>query len=371
MAGLDIKSRKTVLLAEAYSEVKSCLYITRLARQQDIPVEINIFGNADLYRFLKMVNETTFNKAVSIRFHDIYPTVSTNASVLKRIWRYIMDIIGRRSYYRRIYQENLSGLKDSDIYFFTRYMSPYNYYFLKRLGNSNRITYVCTLDYPNLKREKRIGSIYDLLSLWKLKATYGCGITYVRLPHAKLEYLPDHFIDTYVTQTFNLEQTDNLLKKFDFNEFRVFDSSRFLVMYFDQPLVTSGRIADTALFRRELDTVFSILKRYFPDDRIALKYHPVSHTDKSFIQVGEVIDDSLPAEVLYHPNIKVYLSFSSSALANVEQGLAVSLLDLITFKDKEAKRFIKETLIGRSRSRILFPQTPAELEKIIAATAGK
>jgi hypothetical protein len=370
MAGLDINAREVVLLTESYSEVKSCLYIIRQAREQEIPVKLFIFGNPDLHRFFNQLNETIFENKISIQYYDVFPSAQPHGGLLKRIGYYLKDTCRRKAYYRRISHRHFAALSGAAVFFFTRYMSPYNYYFLNRLSGKNEITYICTLDYPDLVEKYHPGNILELLSLWKLKVTYGHGITYARFPHAKFEYLPDKFIAGKTDHTFSLEATDNLLKDFNFEEFRVFDSRQFQVLYFDQPLITSGRIADTAVFRRELDAIFTILNKHFSDDKIGLKYHPVSHTDKSFIKTGVILDDSLPAETLYHPNIKLYLSFCSSALANVEKGLTVSLLDLITFEDETAKGFIRETLIRRSRSAILFPQTLAELERIIAGAAG-
>ena len=370
MAGLDINAREVVLLTEAYSEVKSCLYIIRQAHEREIAVNLFVFGNPDLYHFFSQLNETIFENKISIQYYDVFPSAQPRGNLVKRIGHYLKDTCRRRLYYRRIYHRHLAALNGAAVFFFTRYMSPYNYYFLNRLSGKNEITYICTLDYPGLVEKYHPGSVLDLLSLWKLKITYGRGITYARLPHAKFEYLPDEFIAGKTDHTFSLEATDSLLKDFNLEEFKIFDSRQFQVLYFDQPLITSGRIADTAVFRRELDAIFAILNKHFSDDKIGLKYHPISHTDKSFIKAGVILDDSLPAEMLYHPNIKLYLSFCSSALANVEKGLAVSLLDLISFEDETAKSFIRETLIRRSRSAILFPQTLAELERIIADAAG-
>jgi len=370
MAGLDINAREVLLLSEAYSEVRSCLHIARLARDKRIPVSIFVFGNPDLYRFFGQVNKVVFNNELNIHYYELFRQGVLAGGIFNRLVYYLKDTFLRRAYYWRIHRDHFANVSGGAVYFFTRYMSPYNYYFLSRLSRKNEITYVCTLDYPGQVKRYIPHNPCDLLSLLKLKATYGCGITYAQFPHARFEYLPDWFILKKVDRAFSLEETDELLRDFSFEEFRIFDSSAYHVIYFDQPLIESGRIADDAVFRRELDDIFTVLGKYFPGRKIALKYHPVSHTNKSFIKTGEILDDSLPAEMLYRPNIKLYLSFSSGALANVEEGLAVSLLNLVTFKDEAARQFIKETLIQRSRSAILFPQTLAELESIIASAAG-
>jgi hypothetical protein len=67
----------------------------------------------------------------------------------------------------------------------------------------------------------------------------------------------------------------------------------------------------------------------------------------------------------------MYLGISSMALANVEKGLAVSLIDIMSFKDDTIREQLKKSLIQWSRSKILFPQSTEEFERILVGIRGK
>jgi len=152
----------------------------------------------------------------------------------------------------------------------------------------------------------------------------------------------------------------------DLSRFKeIFDVGKYSVIYFHQDLLQEGYISNGDTFRRELAEIFNILSKYFPENRVARKYHPCYPGDKSMVTYGEVIEDFIPGEFLHNDNVKMYLSLFSCALANVERGLAVSIADLITFRDDETREQLKEMVIGMSRSEILFPKSLDEFEEIL------
>ena len=106
--------------------------------------------------------------------------------------------------------------------------------------------------------------------------------------------------------------------------------------------------------------------KYFPENEVALKYHPGSGESETALPFGTRLPDFIPAEFLYSDKVKMYLGISSMALANVERGLAVSLIDLISFKDDKTRKQLKNVLIQWSHSEILFPQSLDEFERIVA-----
>ena len=59
------------------------------------------------------------------------------------------------------------------------------------------------------------------------------------------------------------------------------------------------------------------------------------------------------------------MGISTQALANVEKGVAVSLIDLIGFKNDIIGARLKKALIDWSRTEIRFPKSLDEFEKII------
>ncbi|MBW1672884.1 MAG: hypothetical protein JRJ45_04425, partial [Deltaproteobacteria bacterium] len=145
----------------------------------------------------------------------------------------------------------------------------------------------------------------------------------------------------------------------------IFDTGKYSVIYFHQDLLLEGYISNGDTFRRELAEIFNILSKYFPENRVALKYHPCYPGDKTMVTYGEAMEDFIPGELLHNDNVKMYLSLFSYALANVRKGLAVSIANLITLRDDETREQLKEMVIGISRSEILFPKSLDEFEEIL------
>jgi len=61
----------------------------------------------------------------------------------------------------------------------------------------------------------------------------------------------------------------------------------------------------------------------------------------------------------------MYLGINSLAIANVEKGVAVSLMELVTFKNDAVKEGLMDILIKTSRSKVLFPKSLEEFEQIL------
>ncbi|MGH9341677.1 MAG: hypothetical protein ACRD1R_19345, partial [Acidobacteriota bacterium] len=138
---------------------------------------------------------------------------------------------------------------------------------------------------------------------------------------------------------------------------------------FDQPLVLTGRVHE-AEFREDIAAIFGVIKEYVPESKVGLKYHPGMHSDEKYIDYGRVLPKHLPGEAFYSSGVKLYVSFSSGAITRAKSGTILSLLDLIRFKDEEAKEYIRERLISRSQSPILFPKDLGELREILASVVS-
>ena len=107
------------------------------------------------------------------------------------------------------------------------------------------------------------------------------------------------------------------------------------------------------------------LSKYFSEDEIAFKCHPGSSNDNGLIKIGTELPSFVPAEMLYSDNVKMYLTVSSYSIVNVEKGLAVSLVNLISFKDDITRSNRKQILIQNKKSKILFPESLDEFERIL------
>ena len=87
--------------------------------------------------------------------------------------------------------------------------------------------------------------------------------------------------------------------------------------------------------------------------------------------MGAELPIYIPAEFLYSDRVQLYLGISSSAIANVRGGQAISLLELISFKDESVRERFKQRLVQTSRTKILFPSSLDELERMIISITGR
>jgi len=260
----------------------------------------------------------------------------------------------------------LAKLKDAEVHFFARIANPVTFYMVQRLAKENKLVYMYYAPYPEQAEKYSPRNIVEFLNLFRMKLLYGCDIALGKLRYTKgFPYIPDNYLDKKVDTVINYEKRYELMKGFNLNKFKIFDIGNYSVIYFDQPLVESGRIIDAQTYQRELDEIFAVLGKHFKDEEIAYKYHPNSSGYKVKISIGRLLPEFIPAECCYNDRVKIYLSTVSCSIANVEKGTAISLVNLITFQSEELKENLKETLIRRSRSQIIFPKTLDEFEGML------
>lgn len=369
--------KKVVIFCQSYGEIENCLYVAKHNREGNNSVTIVIPGHRDLFTFLKKINETAFHDTINIIYLDMFrPKVEkTRDTPISWAYHAFINMIKERRHNGELHDKYLAGLRGTEIYFFTRFAVPYNLYFLRKLHKNNKLVYMHIARKRTFQElDKGFGeglsrfkpqNILDLLRLIRLKIVYGLDMTLIQIRLNRVEYLPDRFMEKEVDRIISEEESRELLQDFDYKEFKVFDAGNFSIMYFDQRYFYRDELVDADTFKREIDEVFNILRKYFTDEEIAVKYHPGDYTDKTMINIGTVVDSYIPAEFLYNDNVKMYLSFTSGSLGNVEKGLAVSLIDVITYKTEEIREQLREAIIRKSHSDILFPKSLEEFEKIV------
>jgi hypothetical protein len=361
---------RIVIFCENYGEIKRTLYlVTHNCR--DCPISIVIPGNHDLFKFFQVINERVFNNTINLIYLERYLPRRAEAKGINKIFHVLPDIIRERRYLGGIFDQYFAQLQGCEVFFSSRGFNCYSFYLIKKLCKRNRLVYISTIPPQVPPMQKYIPTNFtDLASLIILKLTYGWDITLGKFPHLKgFAYVPDKFIKEKVGRVIDWKEMNEMMKNFDFSQFRIFDTDNYSIIYFDDGLIEGGYVRDREVFRRELSEIFNILAKYFPEKEIARKYHPGYGSDKTLIKIGDVLSDFIPAELLYNDNVKMYLSAFSFSLANVEKGLAVSLADLITLKDEETKNQLRQILITMSKSKILFPKSLDEFERIVSEVA--
>jgi hypothetical protein len=358
-----------------YGNIPSALYLAN-QHYSDGAVTLVVIGNHDLFQFFQAINERVFHSAVNLIYLEPFRACRAAVAGVKKAFYIIPDIVRERRYLKHAWDEQFAKLKGWEVFFFSRSFSGHTYYFLDKLSRMNRLTYMPYTPYtsPDLMNSPYTpASIIDLVQLLLLKMIFGGGMVLGKYPRTNpyvkgFPLMSDRFMQKKVARVISSEERSEMLKAFDLNRFKVFDAANYSVIYFDDGLVGSnyaGGSLDKDTFGREMAQIFGILTKYFPEAEIARKYHPGYHSDQSIIATGTVLPDFIPAEFLYNDNTRMYLSICSFSIANVEKGLAVSIIDLISFPSEELRNQLKENLIRASRSKILFPKTLHEFESIV------
>ena len=353
-----------VICADGYPRIKNALYIIT-HNYPKRPITIIIPGNPDLFKFFNLINEKLFHNDINlIYFEPFYPDPRrVKASGLNKIFHVLSDIIRERRYLKETFDEYLAGIEGRELFFLDRGFTQFS--LVKKLGKRNRLVYISSYQTQVAPRQYTPTNIVDLAKLIILKLTYGRGIALGKSFHRKdrFPHMSDKFMEREFDRVIDGEERDEMLKDFRLSQFKIFDTGKYSIIYFFDDV--GGYTADENTFRREFTEIFNILSKYFPESEIARKYHPGYRSDGTSIKTGDVLPDYIPAELLYDDNVKIYLGACSSAMANVEKGLVVSLLDLISFGNEQTREQLKEILLRTARSKILYPKSLDEFEEIL------
>ncbi len=352
-----------VICADSYLQYKNALYIAT-HNYQKRPITILIPGNPDLLKFFTTINERLFHNALNlVYFEPFHPDPRrAKTSGLNKIFYVLSDIIREREYLKETFDKYLAGVEGREVFFLDRGFMQFS--LAKKLGERNRLVYISSYNTQVAPRQYTPTNIVDLAKLIIFKLTYGREIAICKTHHKEgFPYMPDRFMEKEFDRVIGGEERDEMLKDFELCQFKIFDTGRYSVIYFVDNL--NDYESDRNALRRELAEIFNTLKKYFPEKEIAVKYHPGYLSDNTMIEIGHVIPDFIPAELLYDDNVKMYLGACSAAISNVEKGLAVSILDLISFGNKQTREQLKEILLRTGLSKILFPKSLDEFEEIL------
>ncbi|MFC2070309.1 hypothetical protein ACFLTB_03965 [Chloroflexota bacterium] len=358
--------KEVVIVTDAYPRIRNAMYIA-MQNYHTYPVNILIHGNNDLLNFFKLANKKLFNNEINLIFFDYFLTdpIRVTAKGLKKIFYILPDMLREKRYLREVYKKYFSQFEGCEVYVLSRgYM---DFYVAKKLRRKNRIVYISSYPTEVTPVQYTPASIIDIIKLIIAKLVYGGGITLGKLPHRKgFPHISDGFMKKEIDVVISDAERDEMMKDFILHKIKLFDVANYSVMYFPQSLMDSEYIGDKATYRREIVEIFGIISKYFPENEIASKYHPgYPESEKTIVRIGDILPDYIPAEFLYDDSIKMYLGAISSAISNVENGLVVSIMDLISLKSDEDRKALKQILVDMSHSEILFPKSLDELEEIL------
>lgn len=356
-----------VIFVGSYLQYKNALYIAT-QNYQKRTITIIILGNSSLHDFFSAINQRIFQNSINLKFFDYFRTDPrrVKAKGLNRVFYVLSDIIKERRYLKDTFYRYIAGIRESEIYLLDR--GALQFFLANKLSKKNRLVYFSSYPTNVAPKHSAVKSIDNLVRLIIYKLTYGCDIALGEVAYRKgIPHMPDKFLKQKVARVIYEEERDGMLQGFDMNQFKVFDVGKYSVIYLDDNLINSDFIADKNVFRKEITGIFDLVSKYYPENEIARKYHAGYNYDKTVITLGDVLPDYIPAELLYNDNIKMYLGDSTTALANVEKGLAVSILRLISFKDEQTREELAGVLQPIARSKLLFPKSLEEFEGILVS----
>lgn len=219
----------------------------------------------------------------------------------------------------------------------------------------------------------KLKTFKDHIRLLRLKLIYGHELSLICVIIANGTYISDLFMQNYVNDVIEQKESQKLIKSLNYNRFNIFNKYKYRLIYFDQGYIGRDDVINSQLFKKRMKTIFKVIKKYFNNDEIGIKYHPGDNSAKNWHNVGMEIDRSIPAEYLYNKRVNIYLSFSSGSIGNIgkyknEKGVVVSLVDYIFNKNEARRTKTKKAILDKSYSKIMFPKSIQEFEKIVVNT---
>jgi hypothetical protein len=351
---------KSIILCENYLQIKYVLRLVQL--HPDDQKDIVILGFLDLFQFFKIINDKCFSNSLNIIYLERFESSRAKIHGIKKLSHIIPDVLRERRYLKSVYTRHFKGCNNTRIYFFAQGFSGLKMYLLNKLKRNNQLTFIPP--EPPVESQTRPKNLTELISLCIQKAIYGNFVTLGKQTYYRgFLYLPDKFMGKYV-QALSYDEKYEMMKEFDYNEYRIFDeAAQYSAIYYDDGLIGVNWVAEDS-FKKEVKEAFDILLKYIPEKEVAIKYHP-GFSGTPLPIPGAILPQYIPAELLINDNIKLTLGIFTWSIANVEKGLTISLADLITFKDDRDKSEIKKAFIKGSKTKVLFPQSIQELDRIL------
>ena len=357
--------RKIAIFCESYGTISTTLHLATQYVQENTPVTIIIPFFPDLFQFITEINERVFNDSLNVIYLQPKPERRQTSGILKKIVRLSIGLLDERAHLKRLFHHQLGEIIGYEIFFSSRYNGAL-IYFLKRLSRNNSIVYIDSFP-PGREISKPFipFKFHDLLLMISARFVYGPDPVMIKFPFTDgYIYMPDRFIEKHAKRVIGFEEREEMVSSLDMKRFQVFDTGSYAVIYFSHRL-GSDTIPDQEVLKEEIGEIFKVVNKYFPKEEIATKHHPGHVNDEDVMKIGHQLEAYIPAEFFLGKQTKMYLSFWSLSIAHVEEGLAVSLMDLITLVSEEIREQYRVYLLSHSKSEILFPKTLHEFEKII------
>jgi len=357
-------AKLVLILAQSYPHVKNVLYLIDLYINDSAEIKLLIFQNNYLYKFFSEINKEHFNNKVKIKFIPKYSTIYNNIFIKYLL---IADKIFLYKYYR-LTCRHIAGYT---VYFFSKSFTDYGYYYLKKLHSNNKIIHIQDpgCDIYNIINGKP-NSLKSLFQLIYAKLLLGKNIVYGdtgRQGFHNFFTISEKYYNKIVERIILQDERDELQSNFTLSKYALTKYSKLKVIYFDKDVVKDG-LCDDLQFQNEIEKIFQIISKFVQNNKIGRKYKPNRTTEynRDRLDIGQIIPDYIPAELLYNDNIDIYFGITSIALSNIEKGNVISLVYLITYLNPENREGTVQNQEKRKKGKkIYYPKNLDELRRLL------
>lgn len=355
---------KLIIFCEGYGQqIENTLQLTN-KNVGKRPITIIVSGYSDVFSCLQEINEKKYSGQVELIF--LQPLrLNPKSGMINRMRYLIPDIVKEKNYLKSVWRQYFSELADCDVYFHSRGYNGTKHFLLKKLSVKNKIFYIPP-SFPPYMEHYLPSTLNEFGKLLLFKSVYGFDIALGQFYSTRgFPWMTDGFLQRIVTHEIGPDERDSLMSDFSFDDFKVFDTGKYKVIYFDDNTIGAGYLIDVETYRKEITDILEVVLKHYPEKQIGRKYHPGYEGDGNLVKYGEIIPSYIPAELLYDAKTELYISIFSRSIANLTEGTPVSVADLISFRDRKEKEAFREDTIRVSKKTILFPGTLQELDNIL------
>tara|TARA_B110000908_G_C10267683_1_gene466113 strand:+ start:10091 stop:11224 length:1134 start_codon:yes stop_codon:yes gene_type:complete len=355
------KSKNMVVFVQSYPNLINTLYLINNSFLYE-KTTVCVIKNINLYKFLDS-RKSLFKNEINILFID------DDDVSFKSIYHFFSSFTNLKIKIKR----SLNKLQfiNSDIFFFSKAFTTLGFYLIKNLKKYNQLVHFPDpgCDVYQLSDSKPNG-LKQAILLLVYKLLYGKELVFGnagrKLNTNYFFKISDSYFYKNVNLSLTIEDRKNLQTDFTLDSFAINNLNKFSVVYFDKDMLRDN-LCDKSLYKNELTNIFKILEKYINKEDLAKKYKPGRTTDlnKKIINYGFLVDDFIPAEFLINSNVKVYLGMTSIAMANIESGNIISLVNLVTYLDPIKKQRSIDNLEKRKKTTVYYPNTLVEFENLL------
>tara|TARA_B100000131_G_scaffold120951_1_gene117979 strand:+ start:18162 stop:19232 length:1071 start_codon:yes stop_codon:yes gene_type:complete len=354
--------KNIIILCQSYRQLINTLSVIEKEKNES-NVIVYVLNHKNLYKALCDISKTIYKNKIKIKFIARYQSKTSSLSFK------LFEIVKEKAFLTNQFNEYFKNTKNSIIYFSSRHFSDYGFFIINRLAKNNKIIYIPSPDADLLPLKKKVllkpKQLFKLLSL---KLTFGYNIKAGEYISHFFPFIDDRFLKKKVDKIFTFQERDKMINQLNINKFKIWNKNTYDVIYFGHNALNI-RLSKVS-FENILNQIFNELCKNFEEKKIASKYHPGRKND-TIINKGIIIDDYVPSELINTNKTKLYISIYSSSLATVENGFAISLIDLIPNKDPKHKEEVKKRLIDMSKVEIKFPTNIEEFKFILSKVISK